>query len=132
MTTLWLLSVAAAIEAITGIALIVSPQIVSQLLLGADLPGTGIAVARVAGAALLALGVGCWKSREDAGNAPPLLAAMLTYNVLVTAYLIYLGVGGELVGKLLWPAVALHAALALLFVRACMSNQTTKSRPNIG
>jgi hypothetical protein len=57
---------------------------------------------------------------------------MLTYNVLVTAYLIYLGVGGELVGKLLWPAVALHAALALLFVRACMSNQTTKSRPNIG
>jgi hypothetical protein len=36
---------------------------------------------------------------------------MLIYNTLVTIYLAYLGIGGELVGILLWPAVALHAVL---------------------
>ena len=49
----WLLSVAAAIEAATGLALIIYPQAVASLLLGADLGTTGIAVGRVAGIALL-------------------------------------------------------------------------------
>ena len=58
MAAVWLLSVAAAIEAATGVALIVFPQAVSSLLLGADLAGAGIAVGRVAGIALLSLGRG--------------------------------------------------------------------------
>ena len=36
---------------------------------------------------------------------------MLTYNALATLYLVYLGIGGEWVGRLLWPAVVLHAVL---------------------
>jgi len=32
------------------------------------------------------------------------MAAMLTYNILVTFHLIYLGIGRQLVGILLWPA----------------------------
>jgi hypothetical protein len=114
MGALWLLSVAAAIEATTGVALIISPRTVSGLLLGADLAGAGLVVARVAGVALLSLGLVCWMSRQDANKAAA-LTAMLTYNLLVTAYLIYLGLGGELVGMLLWPAIGLHAVLALLF-----------------
>ena len=38
---------------------------------------------------------------------------MLTYKLQVTIYIIYLGIGGELVGSLLWPAVAIHAVLTL-------------------
>src|SRR6476620_1789901 len=34
------------------------------------------------------------------------LTAMLVYNLLVTIYLISLGIGGELVGILLWSAIA--------------------------
>jgi len=34
---------------------------------------------------------------------------MLLYNALATAYLLHLGIGGEWVGRLLWPAVVLHA-----------------------
>jgi hypothetical protein len=40
---------------------------------------------------------------------------MLTYNLLVTIYLMYLGFGGELVGVLMWPAIAIHAVMTLLF-----------------
>jgi hypothetical protein len=98
MAAVWLLSAAAAIEAATGVALIVFPQAVSSLLLGADLAGAGIAVGRVAGVALLSLGLVCWMSRQD-GNKTAVLAGMLTYNLLVTAYLMNLGVGGELVGN---------------------------------
>ena len=113
----WLLSLAAAIEAATGAALIIVPQAVASLLFGADLDGAGIAVGRVAGIALLSLGLLCWLSRQDANNGA-VLAAMLAYNLLVTAYLVYLGFDGNLVGRLLWPAVGIHAVLTLGFAYA--------------
>ena len=47
-------------EAATGVALMVAPALVGRLLLGAELAGVSVVVARVAGIALLALGVGCW------------------------------------------------------------------------
>jgi hypothetical protein len=113
MTALWLLPVEAAIEAATGLALTIYPQGVSSLLLGTDLAGAGIAVGRVAGIALLALGLLCWVSRRDTNKAATFVA-MLTYNLLVTAYLLLLGLGGALVGILLWPAIAIHAVLTVL------------------
>ena len=39
---------------------------------------------------------------------------MLTYNLLATLYFVYIGLGGEWVGSLLWPAAAIHAALTFL------------------
>ena len=67
--------------------------------------GAAIAIGRVAGIALLSLGVGCWMGRHEPGISSA-LTAMLVYNLLVTIYLISLGIGGELVGILLWSAIA--------------------------
>ncbi len=39
---------------------------------------------------------------------------MLTYNLLATIYLFYLGIVGKSVGVLLWPAVALHLLFTVL------------------
>jgi len=122
MMALWLLSAAAAIEAALGLALIIYPQAVASLLLGAVLAGAGIAVGRVAGIALLSLGLACWMRRKDA-NKTAALVAMLTYNLLVAAYLMYLGFGGELVGILLWPAIAIHAVLTLLLAYVWFNGQ---------
>ena len=63
------------------------------------------------GVALLALGVGCWPDSTA-------LCGMLTYGALATLYLAYLGVIGEWVGPLLWPAVVLHGILTVLLARA--------------
>jgi len=47
-------------EIATGVALLLVPSLVGQLLLGAELTGVAASVARVAGIALVGLGVACW------------------------------------------------------------------------
>src|SRR5438094_10247387 len=103
----------AIIEAATGLALIALPAIVVRLLLGGEISGASIPLGRVAGAALLALGVACWLARDDTQSraARGLVVAMLTYNVVATAVLAFAGIGLGLHGVLLWPAVVLHAAM---------------------
>jgi hypothetical protein len=104
------LIIAAVSEAATGLALLIVPSLVGQLLLGEELAGVAIPLARVIGIALVALAVACWPG-------PPRIG-MLTYSVMVTLYLAYLGLAGGSIGALLWPAVAVHAGLAILLVRA--------------
>jgi len=115
-----LLTFAAVAEAATGAALIVVPSLVGRLLLGAELAGVAIPVARVLGVGLLALGVACLPSSTA-------LCGMLTYSVLATPYLLYLGIRGEWVGPLLWPAVVLHAVIAILLGRAWLMSSNTRA-----
>jgi hypothetical protein len=114
MTTRILAMLSAAIEMATGIALIAVPGFVGRALLGQDLSGAGIAVARVAGLGLLSLGLACWPGRNDA--TPHVLRGLLTYNLLAALYLGYLRIGAGFVSYLLWPACALHAVLTILLV----------------
>jgi hypothetical protein len=113
-----LLDIAAIAEAATGLALVVVPSLVGQLLLGAELTGVAIPVARVTGIALVALGIACWP-----GLTP--LCGMLTYSLLATAFLAYLGIRGHWVGPLLWPAVGLHAVLTVLLTRSWLAKRKT-------
>ena len=53
------LILAAVGEIATGAALLVVPSLVGWLLLGEELTGVAVPVARVAGIALIALGVAC-------------------------------------------------------------------------
>ena len=71
-----------------------------------------------AGIALLAWGVACWPGREAGSGSARSIGAMLTYSLLVTLYLVYLGVIVHLAGMLLWPGVAVHAVWMLLLVKA--------------
>jgi hypothetical protein len=113
MTTTTLARLSAAIEAATGVALIAAPDFVARVLLGVGLSASGVAVARVAGFGLLALGLACWPTADDA--TPSAVRALFAYNLLAALYLGYLRVRGEFVAFLLWPACALHGVLALLF-----------------
>ncbi len=101
-----ILLIAAIAEAATGIAFLIIPSLVGHWLLGADLAGVAVALARAFGIALIALALACWPGS-------PLLA-MLTYSVGITSYLTYAGLEGCLNGVLLWPAVGLHVVLTVL------------------
>jgi hypothetical protein len=112
------LIVAAVAESLTGLALLIVPSLVGRLLLCQALIGVAIAVARVAGLALIALGVACWPGSP--------LIGMLTYSAFVTLYLAYLGLAGGLTGILLWPAVVLHAILTALLIRGPANDMEKK------
>jgi len=121
-----LLKLASVIEAATGIALMIHPLLVVVLLLGAGVSGAGVALGRVAGFALLGLGLACWPNLDSAGANILALRGLLTYNLLTTLYLAYLGIGGQWVGSLLWPAVAIHAVLTFLLARAWFAGRGVK------
>ena len=112
---------AAVAEAATGLALLIVPSLVGQSLLGEELTGIAIPVARVAGIALIGLGIACWPG-------PPMVG-MLTYNTVVTLYLAYLGFAVGLTGILLWPAVALHFVLSILLGRVALGLRDKSSSP---
>jgi hypothetical protein len=119
------LSFAAVAEALTGIALIAAPSIVGRLLLGAELSGISVPVARVAGIALVALAVACWPGGATGRG----IWGMLTYSLLAALYLAYLGLGSKRVGSLLWPTAVVHAVLTFLLARAWLKGrQATKKK----
>jgi hypothetical protein len=126
-----LLVVTALLEAVVGVALTVSPGQPVSLLLGAALDSAGgLVVARVAGGALLALGLACWRAR-DAGQhdgARGIVAAMLVYNLVVAAVLVHASLGFRLSGIGIWPAVVLHLALAVWCI-ACLRPMSRSSEP---
>lgn len=115
----WALVIAAVGEAVTGVVLLVVPSLVGQLLLGEELSGVAVPVARVAGIALIGLAIACWPG-------PPLLG-MLAYSAAVMLYLAYVGIAGGVAGVLLWPAIVLHAILTVLLTRTATSNKGTKT-----
>jgi hypothetical protein len=102
----------AAIEAATGIALILTPGLVARLLIGAQLSSGGLAVGRVCGIGLLSLGLATWpRDRVETASAT---VALFVYNLLTSVYLGYLGGSGDFTGLLLWPACVAHALLMIL------------------
>ena len=121
-----LLTLVGLAEAGTGLALLVAPSLVTRLLLGAETVGVGSAAARVAGIALIALGIGCC--------AGSVWLAMWLYTALVTLFLLYLGVATEWHGPLLWPALALHGLLTVLLGRGtcCKKRLTPPDGPGDG
>ena len=107
-----LLSLASVAEGFLGVILVVHPSIVVRLLIGSEIAGAGVIVSRFAGIALIGFGTACWPGPR------PAFYGMLTYSALAMLYFVYIGVRGEFVGLLLWPAVVLHALLSALLVVA--------------
>lgn len=104
------------VETGTGLLLLLDPALVVSLLVGADLTGAGVVVARCFGMTLIALGLACWRGRQSAENVAAAVLGMLVYNAVIALYLAYVGTAGHLGGVLLWPAVVVHAAVALLLI----------------
>lgn len=111
-----LLASTAIIEFLTGLVLVALPSKLASLLLGSPLDSpVALTVARIAGVALIALGIICWIARNDnQGNAVKgLITALIVYNIGVAIVLVYAGTGLGLFGIGLWPVVLVHFAMAV-------------------
>jgi hypothetical protein len=123
-----LLAVTGALEAATGLLLLVVPSGLVELLLGAPLDApVAVIVGRVTGAAMLAIGLACWLARKDVagGAARGLAAALLIYNVAVVVVLVLGWLGDGLLGLAFWPVALAHAGLAA-WCFACLSARTKR------
>ena len=90
--TVWLariLSVGAFLEAGIGVVLLVAPSALSSFLLRSPLSGAGVTIARLAGGALLGLGIACWYARGTPSTPAGLgvSRAFLAYNLVAAAIL---------------------------------------------
>ncbi len=118
-----LLALTAIIEVPTGLGLLTAPSMVVLLLLGSALEtSAAVTLGRVAGSALVALGVACWIARGDAQTsaAEGLVVAMVVYNLGAVAIFAAVGVSSEPRGLALWPAVVLHAVMAAWCIAVLM------------
>jgi len=109
------------------------PSVVDRLLLGSPLDtSAAVMLGRIAGAALLALGVACWLARDDTQSraARGLVVAMLMYNIPATAVLAFAGIALGLHGVALWPAVALHAVMAVWCITTLLRTQAAAQHNN--
>jgi hypothetical protein len=121
-----LLIIIAAAETATGLGLVAFPWLVASLIFGSTLETpVALAVARIAGVALLALGIACWMARADTGSraARGIISAMLIYNAGVCALLLYAALGAGLSSIALWPVTIAHAGLAA-WCLACLAGKT--------
>lgn len=100
-------------EAGAGLGLLIAPALILRLLFGAADIQTGIALARVAGAALVSLGAASWWARDDHDSAASraLVSGLLIYNAAIVA-LVLTGTLGAL-NPVLWALVAVHGAMAV-------------------
>jgi hypothetical protein len=112
----YLLIVTAFGEAGIGLLLLVLPSVPLALLLGIKgASRESILVARLLGAALLAIGIGCWLGRRDTlgPSQRALITGALVYDGAIAMLLAYAGISSNSSGIALWPAVMLHVVLAV-------------------
>ncbi len=122
-----LLIVTAIIELGVGLALLCFPSATVTFLLGSGLDtSAAVALGRVAGTALLALGVACWLAHYDAQSraARGLVRAMVLYNLGATIILGVAGIQLRPIGIALSPAVVLHAAMTIWCITSLLRKPT--------
>ena len=110
-----LLTLTAIIEVPTGLAFLCCPPATLALLLGPGLDAfAAVALGRVAGVALVALGVACWLAQYDAQScaARGLVSAMALYDFGVVV-IFATAIGSHPSGVAFWPAIILHGTMAV-------------------
>jgi hypothetical protein len=123
------LIVTAIAEAGTGLLILSCPSVPVEVLLGIkDVSPEVTICARIAGAALLGIGVACWIGRSDTHSSAQLglLTGALIYDLAAAAILAYAGLILSMVGIILWPAVMLHGGLAVWCI-ACFAKRGSKA-----
>lgn len=112
------LTMTAVIEVSAGLLLMTLPSLSATLLFGSslDTPAGLTAVRiRIAGAALLAIGVTCWLMRNHGQShaARGLVGTLALYNAAILTICVYAGIGLGVSSNGLWPSALIHAAMTV-------------------
>ncbi|HMD21600.1 MAG TPA: hypothetical protein VKH40_14830 [Alloacidobacterium sp.] len=115
MTAAWL-------EIVVGVTAIAALGVMCRLLFAAEPDGVAIPLGRLAGIALIALGIACLPSRsaESCRNA---VLGLFVYNFGTAILLAWVGIATTLRGALLWPGVLLHVVIAVALLMQLLARR---------
>ena len=126
-----LLGLGGVLETVAGLGLLVDPSGGALVLLGSSMGGPGIAIGRIGGGGLFALGIACWLARKTP-QAPASVGvawAYLAYNVVTCITLAWASVA---LGSGSLPALGasiLHGVIGAVLLGALLGRElaTTES-----
>jgi hypothetical protein len=120
-----LMLVSGGVEIAFGASALIAPLLVMGVLLGTGPDPSGVALARLLGAATLALGLAAILARNAVETEGGLAAAygLTLYNVLAAGLILWTAAIVGLGEALLWGAGAFHALMGVLFVYALTSRK---------
>ncbi len=124
-----LLTIDAAGESLTGLALLLAPEATARFLLGAKPNVAGAMIARICGVALMAIGIACWGARNDSGSVTgsSTLKAITFYNAGVGLLLVLFAAIAKTGSIVPWSVGVLHLALAAAFAISFRGPKATSS-----
>jgi hypothetical protein len=120
-----LMIVSGGVEAAFGAWILIVPLVVIGILLGTEADASALALARLLGAATLALGIAALLARDALRSGGGLAAAygLALYNVPAAFLIFWTASVAGLGGGALWGAGLFHAAMGALFVYALASRR---------
>jgi hypothetical protein len=115
-----LLGIAAVLETVVAVALLVDPSGVASVLLRSTLEWPGVVVGRIGGGALLSLGIACWSARTTPSSPAGRGAAwaLLAYNVVACVVLAWAAAGMASGGLPATGAAVLHGLFGVALLGA--------------
>jgi hypothetical protein len=119
------LTISGVLEVLVGVLALISPASVVSLLLEGPVDPIASVLARLFGAGVFALGLACFKTRNDVASPAGLAVSIgiTSYNVLAAVVIIWAAAGLSLGGMLLWVAGIGHGVLGALFVAALVGTR---------
>ena len=110
-----LFNVSAVAEVLVGVTLLILPAFAIGLFVGDGMGATGIAVSRIFGIALIALGIAAWETEAHKLPLAPRIGLCI-YNLGIAVLLAILGTLGGMYAILLWPVAVLHTLLGSMML----------------
>ena len=106
----------AMIEIFIGVGLIIFPVLVIDFLFGDEVNQVGVSVSRVAGFALISLGVSALETLNQPIKQSTRIG-LLIYNFCAAILFLILVIAHKMNGVLIWPTIALHFIISLLICK---------------
>lgn len=109
--------IAAWVEILVGVSFLLVPNAQSQMIFAITPEGIGVAWARFAGVALIALGFACLPSSRTEIHRRA-VQTLFIFNIAATIFFGWFAVATTFRGVVLWPVVIAHAILAIVLAPA--------------
>ena len=121
-----LVMAAAWLEIVAGTVFVTAINIVCGVLFAVKPEAVVMVFGRFAGIALFALGITCMPSRVT-GPLRKAALGLFVLNAGLAILLAWVGVATTLRGRLLWPAIGLHAAIAAALLPQLLARHDSKA-----